>query len=106
MLGGGAATTPDQAGAHLAKGQGVFTEVIGVGRVHDAPTSLFGPTGVGHNRVARLRHSLPHLVKNTPDLRRASRTVDSYHLNSGFGEGARHPHRAVTQQREVVAGER
>ncbi len=76
MARGRAAAAADHFGAGLPEGQRIFAEIFRCGRVLDPPADLFGPAGIRHDRKARLRDSLVHLLEDAQELVGPAGAVD------------------------------
>ena len=106
MLRGGTTTATDDTGSGFTEGQGIIAEVIRVGRVHNPPANLFGPTGIGLDPNLGRWNNCVHSLEQAQQLRRATRAVNANHICSGLRHSMGHLFRRVTQDGAVVACKR
>ncbi len=104
--GRGAATTADNRRARGNERRRILAEILRRGRIHDAPADSFRPPGVGHHRESRARSGGFHQAENPKRLRRAAGAVDADDVRADLRQFCGHVGRRVSQQSQVVTGER
>ena len=110
MSRGRTTAAPHDAGTRFTKSQGILTKILRVSRVHDAPTDLLRPPGVGFDPEKRqipfavYRNGLSHVFDQAQQLSRTSRTVDSNHICTSRNQLSGNSLGCISQDCKVIPG--